>query len=72
MTALRRINSAPRTAVLYIYDPASEEPLVEPSPGSIVVVVSSGSTDILEQVEQFFDEATKVMGLKPVRRRTGE
>lgn len=51
----RRVHAAPRSAVLYVYDPSQEVPQVEPAPDSLVVVVPSDASDITEQIERFFD-----------------
>lgn len=64
MAETRRINTAPKSAVLYIYDPSTTEPLVEPAPNSLVVVVPSDATDILDTVEQFFSDAAKTLRLR--------
>ena len=58
-----RINAAPRSAVLYVYDPNTEVPApVEPAPDSLVVILPVDLAD-LDAIKAFVREAATVMKL---------
>lgn len=60
----RRINSAPRSAVLYVYDPNTETPSpVDPAPDSLIVIVPA-TYESLDEIKAFFTDAARAMGLK--------
>lgn len=63
MAKAQRVHSAPRTAVLYVFDPDKVDPApVEPSPDSLVVLVPTGSFD-LDALRAFMADAARSMGL---------
>ena len=63
MADTRRITAAPRSAVLYVYDPERTAPTpVSPASNSLVVVLPSDALD-LETYRQFFVDAAVAMGL---------
>lgn len=64
MPEVRRVHASPKSAVLWIYDPEQEVPQVEPAAGGLVVVVPSGA-DNLQDIQTFFTQAAKELGLKP-------
>lgn len=64
MAEPRRVHAAPRSAVLWVYDPDREAPQVEPAPDSLVVLIPSTATDVRAQLEEAFHTAAEAMGLK--------
>jgi hypothetical protein len=63
--AERRIHAAPRSAVLFVYDPATVEPIPEAAPGGLIVVLpSSLGAELADEVQAFFREFARLNRLK--------
>jgi hypothetical protein len=63
MARAQRVSSAPRSAVLYVYNPNTVDPApIEPAPDSLIVLVPTSSSD-LDAVRTFMADAARTMGL---------